>query len=56
MNFSRLAPIASLPLRPLGLDPGRALANASPTPEQRAARRTEQLHYIVEHVRISTAR
>ena len=49
MNLTRLAPIAILPLRPFGLDPGRALANAKPTPEQLAARRNEQLRYIVEH-------
>lgn len=49
MNLSRLAPAALLPLRPLGLDPGRAVANAQPTAEQRYARRKEQLQYIVRH-------
>ncbi|MDT4939088.1 MAG: hypothetical protein QOG80_2759 [Pseudonocardiales bacterium] len=36
-----------LPLRPLGLEAGRALANANPTPDQKRARRAEQLRYIV---------
>ncbi len=34
------------PLRSLGLDPGRAVVNARPTPEQVRARRAEQFVYI----------
>jgi hypothetical protein len=34
------------PLRSLGLDPGRALTNAQPTPELREAQRLEQWTYI----------
>lgn len=41
---SALLPMATL--RPLGLEPGRALANANPTPEQRELRRAEQFRYI----------
>jgi hypothetical protein len=36
-------------LKALGLEPGRALANAKPSPEQLKARRDEQLRYIVAH-------
>jgi len=49
MKLSDLKPIASLSLRPLGLDPGRAVANARPTPAQLRERRKEQLQYIVRH-------
>lgn len=42
-------PASLLPLKPLGLEPGRALANANPTPEQNRRRRTEQFRYIVRH-------
>jgi hypothetical protein len=34
------------PLRPLGLNPGRAIQNANPTAEQAQARRAEQHAYI----------
>lgn len=34
------------PLRRIGLDPGRALRNARPTPDELARARAEQLHYI----------
>jgi hypothetical protein len=34
------------PLRPLGLDPGRAIHNANPSTEVKAARRAEQHAYI----------
>ena len=37
---------AMWPLKSLGFDPGRALANAHPTPEQLRARREEQHAYI----------
>ena len=36
-------------LKPLGLEPGRALANANPTPEQKQRQRAEQFRYIVIH-------
>jgi hypothetical protein len=42
-------PGALLPLKSLGLDPGRALSNANPTPAQRRQRRTEQFRYIVRN-------
>jgi len=38
----------SSPLRRLGLDSGRALANAQPSPEQLRASRAVQLAYIRE--------
>ena len=41
-----LAGAALWPLKSLGFDPGRALANAHPTPEQLRARREEQHAYI----------
>ena len=44
MNLGR---VAFWPLRPLGLDPGRAVANARPSAAALYARRTEQLQYIV---------
>ncbi|HEV7205116.1 MAG TPA: hypothetical protein VGN18_10930 [Jatrophihabitans sp.] len=34
------------PLRRVGLDPGRALRNARPTPDELARARAEQLRYI----------
>jgi hypothetical protein len=34
------------PLRRIGLDPGRALRNARPTPDELARARAEQLRYI----------
>jgi hypothetical protein len=37
---------AAWPLRMLGLDPGRALANAAPSPERRNRERDEQLAAI----------
>jgi hypothetical protein len=37
---------AAWPLRSLGLDPGRALANAQPTPDVRQAQRLEQWVYV----------
>lgn len=40
-------PHALLPLSALGLDRGRSLANANPTPEQVQRRRIEQFKYIV---------
>lgn len=40
-------PSRLLPLKSLGLEPGRALANAKPTAEQRQKRRAEQFRYIV---------
>jgi len=40
-------PSTLLPLKSLGLDPGRALINANPTPAQRRQQRTEQFRYIV---------
>lgn len=46
MNLHSLTPVLVLPLRPFGLEPGRALANAQPSDEQRAIRRREQLRYI----------
>jgi hypothetical protein len=49
MDLHRLTPVLVLPLRPFGLDPGRALANAQPSDEQRADRRREQLLYIESH-------
>ena len=42
-------PSTFLPLKPLGLEAGRALANAKPTPEQLRRRRAEQFRYIVMH-------
>jgi hypothetical protein len=38
--------IAAWPLRRLGLDPGRALANAQPSPAEVQASQVEQLAYI----------
>jgi hypothetical protein len=38
--------LAALSLRRLGLDPGRALANARPSPTQVASWRLEQWAYI----------
>ena len=40
-------PSTLLPLKSLGLEPGRALANANPTPDQLKRRRAEQFRYIV---------
>jgi len=37
---------AAWPLRRLGLEPGRALANAQPSPAEVQASRAEQLAYI----------
>jgi len=37
---------AAWPLRRLGLQPGRALANAQPSPAEVQASRAEQLAYI----------
>jgi len=37
---------AAWPLRRLGLEPGRALANAQPAPAEAQASRAEQLAYI----------
>jgi hypothetical protein len=37
---------AAWPLRRLGLEPGRALANAQPAPAEAQAGRVEQLAYI----------
>jgi hypothetical protein len=34
------------PLRSVGLDPGRALANAQPAPDARQARRLEHWAYV----------
>ena len=38
--------VAAWPLRRLGLDPGRTLANAQPPPAELQASRAEQLAYI----------
>ena len=37
---------AASPLRRLGLEPGRALANAQPSPAEAQTSRAEQLAYI----------
>jgi hypothetical protein len=39
---------AMWPLRSLGLEPGRSLANARPTPEEVQRSRAEQHAYILE--------
>jgi hypothetical protein len=44
--LDELRRVASWPLRSLGLDSGRALANAQPTPAVRQAQRLEQWVYV----------
>jgi hypothetical protein len=42
--------VALWPLRSVGLDPGRALANARPSADEREAQRHEQWRYVQERV------
>jgi hypothetical protein len=51
MNGRLIRYFAYLPLRPLGLDPGRALSNARPRPDRRDRARDE----LREHIMVSVA-
>ncbi|HEX3335623.1 MAG TPA: hypothetical protein VHS54_04130 [Jatrophihabitans sp.] len=48
--------VVTWPLRSVGLDPGRALANAQPSPDERHARRMEQWEYVRSRFREQASR
>jgi hypothetical protein len=48
--ITELRQFALWPLRRVGVDPGRAIANARPQPGQLRAWRREQLFYITDRI------